>query len=135
MPPKVSPRLSRLRFLPWRYLENKYAGHPLRVSIFCLKLLFFGHVFLTYGYTPAALEGASMLPTFEVIGDWALISRYYRRGRDIKVGDIVSFASVVDPRDSVIKRVIGLQGDYVLRDTPGMSDTMIQVCLDDVLGE
>ena len=76
-----------------------------------------------------------MLPTFEVIGDWALISRYYRRGRDIKVGDIVSFASVVDPRDSVIKRVIGMQGDYVLRDTPGMNDTMIQVCLDDVLGE
>lgn len=69
-----------------------------------------------------------MLPTFEVIGDWVLISRGYRRGKDIRVGDVVSFDSVVDPAERVIKRVIGMPGDYVLRDTPGKSDTMIQVC-------
>lgn len=60
-----------------------------------------------------------MLPTFEVAGDWVLESKYHRRGRDIAVGDIVSFNSVVEPGERVIKRVIGLQGDYVLRDTPG----------------
>jgi len=27
----------------------------------------------------------------------------------------------------VIKRVLGLQGDYVMRDTPGTTDSMIQV--------
>lgn len=69
-----------------------------------------------------------MLPTFEVLGDWVLISRAYRRGKDIKVGDVVSFDSVVDPAERVIKRVIGMPGDYVLRDTPGTSETMIQVC-------
>ena len=69
-----------------------------------------------------------MLPTFEVIGDWVLISKHYRRGRDIEVGDLVTFKSVVDPEDKVIKRVIGMEGDYVLRNTPGSRDSsMIQV--------
>lgn len=59
-----------------------------------------------------------MLPTFEVTGDSALISRYYRRGRGIVVGDIIAFDSVVEPGEKVVKRVIGLPGDYVLRQTP-----------------
>ena len=67
-----------------------------------------------------------MLPTFEVIGDYVLISRHYRRGRDVRVGDIVSFDSVVQPGEKVIKRVLGMEGDYVLRNTPGVSDNMIQ---------
>jgi inner membrane protease subunit 1 len=68
-----------------------------------------------------------MLPTLEVVGDQVLLSKHYRRGRDIQVGDIVSFDSVVDPRERVIKRVLGLEGDYVLRDTPEKNDVMIQV--------
>ena len=68
-----------------------------------------------------------MLPTIEVVGDQVLLSKHYRRGRDIQVGDIVSFDSVVDPRERVIKRVLGLEGDYVLRDTPEKNDVMIQV--------
>ena len=68
-----------------------------------------------------------MLPTFEVTGDSVIISRYYRRGRKVKVGDVVQFDSVVEPGEGVIKRVLGLQGDYVMRDAPGSTDSMIQV--------
>lgn len=69
-----------------------------------------------------------MLPEFEVIGDWALISRGYRRGKDIVVGDMIQFDSVVEPGEKVIKRVLGLEGDYVLRGTPGEGNgSMIQV--------
>lgn len=71
-----------------------------------------------------------MLPTFSVTGDFVLISSFYRQGKGITVGDIVSFDSVVEPGEKVIKRVIGLPGDYVLRDTPGENDVMIQVSLD-----
>jgi inner membrane protease subunit 1 len=72
--------------------------------------------------------GASMLPTIEVMGDHVLISKQYRRGRDIKVGDIIGFNSVYEPGESVIKRVLGMPGDYVLRDTPGStSNAMLQV--------
>jgi inner membrane protease subunit 1 len=67
-----------------------------------------------------------MLPTLSVTDDVVIISRLYRRGKDIKVGDVVSFDGVVEP-GRVIKRVLGMPGDYVLRDTPGQSDAMIQV--------
>lgn len=69
-----------------------------------------------------------MMPTFEMLGDWVIASKYYRRGRGVEVGDVVTFRSVTEPGERVIKRVIGLEGDYVLRDTPGSgSDMMVQV--------
>lgn len=71
-----------------------------------------------------------MLPTFEVMMDGLLISKHYRRGRNVEVGDIVTFDSVVEPGGKVIKRVLGLEGDYVMRDTPGSgSQEMLQVSL------
>ena len=69
-----------------------------------------------------------MLPTLEVVGDRVLISKHYRRGRDVEVGDVIAFDSVVNPNERVIKRVLGMEGDYVLRDTPkSKSGTMLQV--------
>ena len=69
-----------------------------------------------------------MLPTLEVLGDWTLISRKYRRGRGIQVGDVVSFDSVGEPGEGMIKRILGLEGDYVMRYTPESgSNKMIQV--------
>ena len=112
---------------PVNSLANSYAGHPVRLATAALKTALFAHVFFQYGYAFAVTEGASMLPTFEVIGDWVITSRYYRRGRGIQVGDIVSFDSVIEPDTQVIKRALGLPGDYVLRDTPGKNDTVLQV--------
>lgn len=91
---------------------------------------------MEYGFRTGSGVGPSMLPTIEVLGDHMLVSKTYRRGRGIKVGDIVEFDSVVEPGEHVIKRVIGLEGDYVLRDTPGVNSKMIQVswCSDWFLG-
>jgi len=90
--------------------------------------LFIAHLFWEYFYAYSLTYGPSMLPTLEVFNDGVLVSRWYRRGRGVKVGDIVTFDSVIDPDEKVIKRVIGLEGDYVLRDTPGSdSDQMIQI--------
>ncbi len=69
-----------------------------------------------------------MMPTFSVQDDWLLVSRLYRGGKGIVAGDIITFDSVVEPGQKVIKRVLGLEGDYVLRDTPGEGSIMIQVC-------
>lgn len=54
-----------------------------------------------------------MLPTLSAWGDHVLISAHYRRGRDVKVGDVVAFGSVVEKGERVIKRVVGVQGDWV----------------------
>lgn len=105
--------------------------HVFRVISACVKTIFIAHFFCEYGYCIQPTIGASMLPTLQVLGDNVLISRSYRRGRGVQVGDVVSFASVIKPGQRVIKRVIGLPGDWVLRDTPPGSSRskMIQVII------
>ncbi|KAH8811919.1 signal peptidase-like protein I [Xylogone sp. PMI_703] len=115
-------------FQPFKSFQSRYAGHPFRLLVATIKFTFAAHVFCEYAYVPVPAWGPSMLPTFEVLGDWLLISRQYRRGRGIEIGDFVTFDSVVEPGERAIKRVIGLEGDYVLRDTPGSRSTeMLQV--------
>lgn len=103
--------------------------HAFRVISACVKTIFWAHLFYEYVYCIQPTMGASMLPTIQVMGDHALIARSYRRGRAIQVGDVVSFSSVIKPKERVIKRVIGMPGDWVLRDSPNCSSDaqMIQV--------
>ena len=68
-----------------------------------------------------------MAPTMNATGDWLLLSKTYRRGRGIEVGDIVSFKHPIDQGTYSVKRVIGMPGDFVLRDSPDTSGAMIQV--------
>lgn len=123
----IMTRYNRL-FRPFKYFQDRYAGHPFRLLVATIKFTFAAHVFCEFAYVPVPAWGPSMLPTFEVLGDWLLISRQYRRGRGIEVGDLVTFDSVVEPGERAIKRVLGLEGDYVMRDTPGTGSTeMLQV--------
>lgn len=67
--------------------------------------------------------GPSMIPTLSWDGVWVLISRFFhRRGRNIAVGDLISFENPIRPGYYSIKRVIGMPGDFVCRDTPGKGD-------------
>jgi len=69
-----------------------------------------------------------MLPTLEMYLDGVLIDKSYRRGRKVEVGDVVAFASVVEPGERVLKRVVGMEGDFVMRNTPEKeADAMLQV--------
>ncbi|KAH8599819.1 peptidase S24/S26A/S26B/S26C [Bisporella sp. PMI_857] len=115
---------------PFSWLKSRFIGHPFRVATATLQACFFYHLFHEFGYTTVPVWGASMLPTFEVMGDWLIISKRYRRGRGIEVGDVVQFDPVAAPGAGVIKRVLGLEGDYVLRNSPGAKyNDMIQVIL------
>jgi inner membrane protease subunit 1 len=58
-----------------------------------------------------------MLPTFEVLGEWLVVSKLQRFGRGIRVGDVVAYNIPINDEVGV-KRVLGLAGDYVLMDTP-----------------
>ena len=70
-----------------------------------------------------------MLPTFEVLGEWLLVSRRHSYGRGVEVGDLVAYNIPINETVGV-KRILGLPGDYVLLDTPGSgSNAMIQVNL------
>lgn len=50
--------------------------------------------------------------------------------KGIVVGDVVTFSSVVENGERVIKRIIGLEGDWVGVGTPGQgSGDVLQVCI------
>ncbi|KAK7520534.1 peptidase S24/S26A/S26B/S26C [Phyllosticta citriasiana] len=83
------------------------------------------HAVWTYGFTIKPTIGASMVPTLPTFGAGVVISKQYRRGRNIEVGDLVSFEHPMKLGEGAIKRVIGLPGDFVLRDTPGKGDGMM----------
>lgn len=86
---------------------------------FAASLILTSHLVFTYFYTVSLTWGPSMLPTISADGTTAvLISKRFRRGRDVRVGDLVSFAHPVSPGMRAIKRVVGLEGDLVVRDTP-----------------
>lgn len=63
--------------------------------------------------------GPSMLPALDVSGDWVLVSWLHARGKGIQIGDMVSYEHPMHRGVRAIKRVIAMEGDFVLRDTPG----------------
>ncbi|KXL43301.1 hypothetical protein M433DRAFT_53286, partial [Acidomyces richmondensis BFW] len=76
----------------------------------------FAHIFMTYFYCLELTDGISMNPTLRSADDWVLISKYYRHGREIGVGDVISFRHPVNTGGYAAKRVLGMPGDFVLLD-------------------
>ena len=70
-----------------------------------------------------------MLPTIAVKGDRVWVNKSYRRGKGIEVGDLVNVKHPMFPGEGAIKRVLGMPGDFVVRDTPNGTggQSMIQV--------
>lgn len=70
-----------------------------------------------------------MLPTLSVNDDWILTSKYHRRGRGVRVGDVVDFAHPLVVGEGAVKRVVGMPGDFVVADGwgGGVRGGMIQV--------
>jgi len=110
-PPKDAPaRLSR--WLSWT-LSTLKLGFGFYILLHCL----------TFFVVMKQTWGPSMIPTLSWDGVWVLISRFFhRRGRNIAIGDLISFENPIRPGYYSIKRVIGMPGDFVCRDTPGKGD-------------
>jgi inner membrane protease subunit 1 len=77
------------------------------------------HLFLEYFYSVNLTYGPSMLPTLNFAGDWVLVDKSFRWGNNVAVGDLVSFKTPIEPGKGAIKRVVGMPGDFVERDSPG----------------
>ncbi|KAL9070089.1 MAG: hypothetical protein Q9157_005944 [Trypethelium eluteriae] len=97
------------------------------------QFLLIGHLFLTYAYDTGDAYGVSMMPTMDSSGEFLIMSKKYRRGRGVQVGDMVSFKHPVlaESMGRSVKRVVGMPGDFVLRNTPGAGiygeEEMLQV--------
>jgi len=58
------------------------------------------------------IPSGSMIPTLE-IGDRVLVNKFIYRFTEPKRGDIVVFTSVDNPKEDLIKRVVGVPGDKI----------------------
>lgn len=62
------------------------------------------------------------------MGDWLYTSKRYARGNGIGFGDVIEFKHPMASGEFVVKRVMGLPGDFVREDGGvGSGDRMIQV--------
>ncbi|GAO15417.1 uncharacterized protein UV8b_07011 [Ustilaginoidea virens] len=108
---------------------SHFLGHPVRLTVATLKFAFLSHLGLTHLFQVTPAQGASMLPTFMVDGDWIAADMRHRLGRGIAVGDVVLYKIPLFPDQNGVKRVLGMPGDYVSLGTPGETgeEQMIQV--------
>lgn len=127
-PPNTTPESSSNKTL--RYIAKPWAAPPLltrfpllqqtaRFLIYALAVCLGLHISMEYFYVLEGAYGISMLPTIASSGDWLLISKYYRRGRELGVGDVVSYKIPTRQGEYAVKRIIGMPGDFVLAETPG----------------
>ncbi|XP_035809030.2 mitochondrial inner membrane protease subunit 2 isoform X2 [Amphiprion ocellaris] len=92
-----------------RYLRAFVSGFFVAVPVTVTVLDRFAYV--------ARVEGASMQPFFNPEGgsksDIVLLNRWSVRNYQVQRGDIVSIVSPKNPQQKIIKRVIGLEGDFI----------------------
>ena len=89
---------------------------PIAALIPAAQLLLILHAFSTYVIELSSTTGPSMWPTLAAHGEWLAISKSYRRGRGINVGDMVDFMHPLVPGAGAVKRVVGMPGDFVVVD-------------------
>ncbi|XP_039989047.1 mitochondrial inner membrane protease subunit 2 isoform X2 [Xiphias gladius] len=92
-----------------RYLRAFVSGFFVAVPVTVTVLDRFAYV--------ARVEGASMQPFLNPEGgsecDVVLLNRWSVRNYQVQRGDIVSVMSPRNPQQKIIKRVIGLEGDFI----------------------
>ncbi|PSN66231.1 LexA/Signal peptidase [Corynespora cassiicola Philippines] len=137
MPPRI-PSFLRSAFSHLRFrAAPKPAPHPLKSSLidkdstiwavkFILKYGLVAHLFMRYVGFPHTVVGISMVPTIWSVpgrsSPWLLTSTLHRRGRNVRVGDVIMFTNPLKPQERSIKRVVGMPGDFVAVVTPGKEE-------------
>jgi inner membrane protease subunit 1 len=110
------------------YLPNPPFEHLLtNIGTFLTvgKIYLFGHVFASYVGCVGSTTGISMIPSIPHSyrgHPWILYSSLHRRGRNIRVGDVIVYTHPIFPNEQGCKRVIGMPGDFVSVVTPGRTN-------------
>lgn len=94
---------------PWAAIVKEARDKVLIVAKFFCAL----HVTNTHLCTLALVSGPSMLPTFNIAGDYVLAEKISPRFGKVGTGDVVLVRSPEKPRKIVTKRVMGMEGDTV----------------------
>ncbi|KAI9221425.1 peptidase S24/S26A/S26B/S26C [Blastocladiella britannica] len=97
------------------------ARHPLLKAaadnlLFLAKIGAFVHVFNSYVAEVTMCMGPSMLPTFNMMGDFVLIDKATPRLWPVTLGDVVVATSLTSPDRIVCKRITGMENDLICVD-------------------
>jgi inner membrane protease subunit 1 len=76
-------------------------------------------------YEISPTVGSSMYPTFDIFGDLVLLQKY--KLDQIRVGDVISAKSPIEPHKLVLKRVVGKEGDVVKIDPLDPDSKFVQI--------
>ncbi|KAL6908229.1 hypothetical protein ACP4OV_002399 [Aristida adscensionis] len=109
----------RLGALPWRSI----VGEALQRTFLVVQGYCAVHIVDQHVCSLAFVRGPSMLPAMNLAGDVVAVDKVSVKRGSVAPGDVVLLISPEDPRKTVAKRVVGMQGDAVtyLLD-PGNSD-------------
>lgn len=85
------------------FIKSIVVGLPIGITIIDV----FGYV--------ARVDGQSMQPTLnpDSVTDYVFLNRWSVRCYEVSRGDVISLFSPKDPDQTLIKRIIGLEGDII----------------------
>ncbi|KAI4323108.1 hypothetical protein L6164_022740 [Bauhinia variegata] len=87
------------------------------VNFFCCL-----HVTSNYLLSTVHVQGISMLPTLNMEGNLLLVEHVSPRMGKLRIGDMVSVQSPLNPRRVLIKRILGMGGNTVTYTDPARGD-------------
>ncbi|MED6118137.1 hypothetical protein PIB30_000119 [Stylosanthes scabra] len=87
-----------------------------------VKFLCCLHITDNYFCSPVHIYGPSMLPTLNMVGDIVLAEHLSQRLGKVRHGDLVVVRSPSDPKKSITKRIMGMEGDTVTYFDPMLGD-------------
>ncbi|KAG8386496.1 hypothetical protein BUALT_Bualt03G0154600 [Buddleja alternifolia] len=93
----------------WRSTAKEVFDH----SILFAQFLSILHLTDTYICSPTLVYGPSMLPTLNFTGDVLLVDKLSPLLGKVGTGDVVLVRSPENPRKTITKRVLGMEGDRV----------------------
>lgn len=89
-----------------------------------IRFLSLYHFTNNYIFSPTPVYGPSMLPTLNLTGDVVLSDHFSHRLGRLGVGDVVLVKLPIDPNKSVVKRIVGVEGDRVNFFDPHATDLL-----------
>lgn len=82
-------------------------------TVKCLALL---HIIHTRFYEFTETRGESMIPTLSPTRDYVHVSKQYKYGKGVKMGDCIVLRKPHESNRRVCKRITGMPGDIILVD-------------------
>lgn len=86
------------------------------MSSYVVRTVCLIHITHTHFYEFTETRGESMLPTLDRLNDYVHVLKYYKDGKDLKMGDCIVAMKPTDPYSRVCKRITGMPGDLIMVD-------------------